>query len=92
MDVFASVLLHPRFVVLQEFLILRRVSPGLLRASLQMGYAADPALSALNAYRKTKLQTHYQSTIAWINNWQRPEDLLSIRPSTSIFKVPRSSP
>lgn len=36
----------------------------------KMGYQPDPALSALNAYRKTKLPVHYQSTIAWIDNWQ----------------------
>jgi LacI family transcriptional regulator len=35
----------------------------------RMGYQPDPALSALNAYRKTKLQAHYQSTLAWIDNW-----------------------
>lgn len=35
----------------------------------KMGYAPDAALSALNAYRKTKLQAHYQSTLAWIDNW-----------------------
>jgi len=34
-----------------------------------MGYAPDPALSALNAYRETKLPAHYQSTLAWIDNW-----------------------
>jgi LacI family transcriptional regulator len=36
----------------------------------QMGYIPDPALSALNAYRKTKLPAHYQSTIAWVDNWK----------------------
>ncbi|HSI84230.1 MAG: LacI family DNA-binding transcriptional regulator [Candidatus Methylacidiphilales bacterium] len=35
-----------------------------------MGYTPDPALSALNAYRKTKLTVHYQSTLAWIDNWE----------------------
>lgn len=39
----------------------------------KMGYAPDAALSALNAYRKTKLQAHYQSTLAWIDNW--PNDI-----------------
>ncbi len=35
----------------------------------RLGYVPDAALSALNAYRKAKLQAHYQSTIAWIDNW-----------------------
>lgn len=41
----------------------------------RMGYAPDAALSALNAYRKTKLPVHYQSTIAWIDNWRGPVKL-----------------
>ncbi|WP_309398368.1 LacI family DNA-binding transcriptional regulator [Cerasicoccus maritimus] len=35
----------------------------------EMGYVPDPALSALNAYRKTKLPVHYKSTLAWIDTW-----------------------
>lgn len=38
-------------------------------AADRLGYVPDAALSALNAYRKAKLQAHYQSTIAWIDNW-----------------------
>ncbi len=35
----------------------------------KLGYTPDPALAALNAYRKTKLTVHYQSTLAWIDTW-----------------------
>lgn len=34
-----------------------------------LGYVPDPAMTALSAYRKTTLLVHYQSTLAWINNW-----------------------
>lgn len=52
---------HPR--------ISRKVTAKIKKIAAKMGYTPDPALSALNAYRKTKLQAHYQSTIAWIDNW-----------------------
>ncbi|WP_309383121.1 LacI family DNA-binding transcriptional regulator [Cerasicoccus frondis] len=41
----------------------------------EMGYVPDPALSALNAYRKTKLPVHYKSTIAWIDTWVNQHEL-----------------
>lgn len=37
-----------------------------------LGYAPDPVLSALNAYRKTKVPVAYQSTLAWLDNWEGP--------------------
>jgi LacI family transcriptional regulator len=52
----------------------------------KMGYAPDPALSALNAYRKTKLQAHYQSTIAWIDNWRGPIKLRSVETFNEYFQ------
>lgn len=39
------------------------------KLATKMGYAPDPMLSALNAYRQTRRRPHYQATIAWINNW-----------------------
>lgn len=51
-----------------------RITPALrgkIKAiAAKMGYVPDPALAALNAYRKTKLPVHYQSTLAWIDNWK----------------------
>lgn len=41
-----------------------------------MGYVRDPMLSALTTYRKTRRPVSYQATLAWINNWSRPEELL----------------
>lgn len=38
--------------------------------AVRMGYVPDPALSALNAYRKTKLKVKYQASIAWIDAWK----------------------
>lgn len=35
----------------------------------ELGYVPDPAMSALSAYRNAARPVHYQSTIAWINNW-----------------------
>ncbi len=52
---------HPR--------ISKEVARKVKETAHRMGYTPDAALSALNAYRKTKLQTHYQSTLAWIDNW-----------------------
>ncbi|MDF3057614.1 MAG: LacI family transcriptional regulator [Rariglobus sp.] len=39
------------------------------KLATKMGYAPDPMLSALNAYRQTRRRPHYQATLAWINNW-----------------------
>ena len=35
----------------------------------QMGYAPDPMLSALNAYRHASRDSQYQGTVAWITNY-----------------------
>jgi LacI family transcriptional regulator len=40
-----------------------------------MGYAPDPMLSALNAYRQAHQPVHYQASIAWIHNWPDPKHL-----------------
>ncbi|MET3870183.1 LacI family DNA-binding transcriptional regulator [Puniceicoccus vermicola] len=47
----------------------------------EMGYVPDPALTALNAYRKTKLPIHYKSTIAWIDTWQDENEGLRDQPT-----------
>ncbi|HEY9248600.1 MAG TPA: LacI family DNA-binding transcriptional regulator [Rariglobus sp.] len=39
------------------------------KIATKMGYAPDPMLSALNAYRRTRRRPIYQATLAWINNW-----------------------
>ena len=59
-----------------------RLRPETLRkiqdAAKRLGYAPDPMLSALNAYRQSKRAPHYQATIAWINNWPDRDELLTI--------------
>lgn len=45
----------------------------------QMGYAPDPHLAALAAYRRTNAPTRIQSAIAWINHWEQPEQLRKLR-------------
>lgn len=42
----------------------------------KLGYQPDPMLSALNAYRQTKRRPHFQTAIAWINNWPDRRTLL----------------
>lgn len=39
------------------------------KLATKMGYAPDPMLSALNAYRQGRRRPIYQATLAWINNW-----------------------
>lgn len=39
------------------------------KLATKMGYAPDPMLSALNAYRRMRVRPSYQATLAWINNW-----------------------
>lgn len=41
----------------------------------ELGYKPDPMLASLNAYRLANTSPHYQSAIAWINNWPEREDL-----------------
>lgn len=40
-----------------------------------MGYAPDPHLAALAAYRRSKTSAQICSAIAWINHWEQPERL-----------------
>ncbi|MDR1282087.1 MAG: LacI family DNA-binding transcriptional regulator [Opitutaceae bacterium] len=46
-------------------------------SAARLGYRPDPALTALNAYRKTVRPPHYQATLAWLNNWPCRNDLLA---------------
>jgi LacI family transcriptional regulator len=41
----------------------------------KMGYSPDPMLAALTAYRQTKRTPHFQSVLAWINNWPNRHEL-----------------
>ncbi len=45
----------------------------------QMGYAPDPHLAALAAYRRTNAPARIQSAIAWINHWEQSEQLRKLR-------------
>ena len=45
----------------------------------EMGYRPDPMLHALAAYRTGKSPPAIHSAIAWINAWQRPEELRGYR-------------
>ena len=40
----------------------------------QMGYAPDPMLSALNAYRHASRTSQYHGTVAWITNFSTREE------------------
>lgn len=44
-------------------------------AAARLGYAPDPMLFALNAYRIGSHAPKFQAVIAWINNWPNPDDL-----------------
>ena len=44
----------------------------------KLGYKPNPMLTALNAYRQSKSPPHYQSTIAWINNWPDRDEIFTI--------------
>ncbi|MCE0497556.1 MAG: LacI family transcriptional regulator [Methylacidiphilales bacterium] len=35
----------------------------------KMGYKPDPMVAALMVYRQTKRTPHFQSVLAWVNNW-----------------------
>jgi DNA-binding LacI/PurR family transcriptional regulator len=43
----------------------------------EMGYVADPILRRLAEYRRTSATGRFQSVIAWLNHWDRPEQLRS---------------
>jgi DNA-binding LacI/PurR family transcriptional regulator len=45
----------------------------------ELGYRPDPMLSALATYRSHKSDTGIHSAVAWINAWERPEDLRSYK-------------
>jgi LacI family transcriptional regulator len=45
----------------------------------EMGYRPDPILSSLVVYRQSKRPAPIHSAIAWINHWERPEDLRKVR-------------
>ncbi len=40
-----------------------------------MGYYPDPHLAALANYRKTLAPSHFKSVVAWLNHWQKPDQL-----------------
>ena len=44
-----------------------------------MGYAPDPHLAALAAYRRAKAPAEIRSAIAWVNHWEQPERLRKLR-------------
>ncbi|MES2310360.1 MAG: LacI family DNA-binding transcriptional regulator [Verrucomicrobiota bacterium] len=54
---------HPR--------ISSQVTKRIQALSKKMGYVPDPMLSALSFYRRSKRLTHYQSTLAWVDNWPK---------------------
>ncbi len=45
----------------------------------EIGYVPDPAMAALSAYRNAVRPVHYQSTLAWVNNWPVRTDMRAVR-------------
>jgi len=45
------------------------------RVALEMGYYPDPRLAALASYRKALVPNTFRGVVAWINHWQRPDQL-----------------
>lgn len=45
----------------------------------KLGYVPDPAMAALSAYRNSTRPVHYQSTLAWVNNWPAQNEMRRIR-------------
>ena len=45
------------------------------RIAKELGYAPDPHLAALAAYRRSNTPAEIRSSIAWINHWEQPERL-----------------
>jgi len=45
------------------------------RVALEMGYYPDPRLAALANYRKALGPRRFQSVVAWVNHWQKPDQL-----------------
>jgi DNA-binding LacI/PurR family transcriptional regulator len=60
-----------------------RVSPAMRekikKVAEEMGYTPDPMLHALAAYRTSKSVQSIKSAVAWINGWQKPEELRGYR-------------
>jgi LacI family transcriptional regulator len=56
-----------------------RISPKrreeIQNIAAEMGYAPDPFLSGLAKYRATKDAPQAQGVIAWINHWDKPQQL-----------------
>ena len=51
------------------------MQPRIEAIAVKLGYAPDPMLSALSAYRKSQRPAAFHANIGWINNHARPEDL-----------------
>ncbi|HSI82141.1 MAG: LacI family DNA-binding transcriptional regulator [Candidatus Methylacidiphilales bacterium] len=47
-------------------------------AAARLGYAPDPMLTALTAYRQSKRPNSFHAVIAWINNWPNRKGLLTV--------------
>lgn len=45
----------------------------------KIGYVPDPAMAALSAYRNAVRPVHYQSTLAWVNNWPVQTELRRVK-------------
>jgi LacI family transcriptional regulator len=45
------------------------------KVATELGYRPDPMLNALAAYRSSKSTPGIRSGVAWINAWERPEEL-----------------
>ncbi|MDF7801249.1 LacI family DNA-binding transcriptional regulator [Pontiellaceae bacterium B1224] len=46
-----------------------------LKKAEEMGYVSDPLLSVLSRYRLDSKNKPIQAELAWINSWDRPEEL-----------------
>jgi DNA-binding LacI/PurR family transcriptional regulator len=44
------------------------------RTARELGYSPDPMLTSLSAYRQAKQSVSIKATIAWINQWEDPEE------------------
>ncbi|BCU77802.1 LacI family DNA-binding transcriptional regulator [Luteolibacter sp. LG18] len=56
------------------------------KAAEEWGYRRDPLLSALATYRKSKTTTTIHSVVAWINAWERPDELRGYKEFDSYWK------
>lgn len=53
----------------------RHTQERIKRIALELGYAPDPILAGLTAYRLSRRPTAYQSNIGWINGWPVPKEM-----------------